>query len=341
MQQVTLRDIAKKSGFSVTTVSRALGGYDDVNEKTRAHIVKIANELGYQPNLIARQLQGQRTFTLGMIVPAKMDGEDDFFSILIKGVGHAAAAYHYDLLISTQLSESDERDAYRRIVGGNRVDGIVVARTYHDDPRIDYLQANNHPFVVFGRSAPEQPSDFLYIDVDSQAGIRMLVEHFVEYGHEHIGVILPPEGIAFTPYRFAGYRDGLKDAGLPYRPEYVISGDLKSRSGYQAANTLLDQAPQITAIVACNDLMALGVMRAVQERGLQIGHDIAIGGYDDIPAAEHAVPSLTTISIPIYDIGEQLTDLLLKNVGGEPITEKGTLLTPTLVIRDSSGHPRH
>ncbi|MEQ8672169.1 MAG: LacI family DNA-binding transcriptional regulator [Aggregatilineales bacterium] len=335
---VTLKDIAEKSGFSITTVSRALGGFDDVNEDTRKLITQIANEMGYQPNLIARQLRDKRTHTIGIITPMSAESaDDDFFNILIKGIAHAASEYHYDLLISAQLPSADEMDAYRRIAGGNRVDGIIVARTYRDDPRIQYLKSIDHPFVVSGRAEPEQASDFPYIDVDSQAGICMLVEHFIDYGHRHIGLILPPEHIAFTGFRYNGYREGLETAGIPLRPEYIRQGDLRRDSGYNAANSLLTENPEITAIVVCNDLMALGAMGAIRQQNKRIGLDIALGGFDDIPAARHTSPSLTTIHQPIFEIGERLTRLLLKIIMQDNPQNIGQILPCKLMIRDSSG----
>ncbi|MBZ0299257.1 MAG: LacI family transcriptional regulator [Anaerolineae bacterium] len=338
---VTLKRIAKECGYSVTTVSRALAGYDDVNETTRQRILEVAHNLGYQPNLVARQLQGQRTFTIGIITPPQIHHhEDDFFSLLIKGVNYAAAQYHYDLLISSRFPGTEEMDTYRRIVGGNRVDGMIVARTYQDDPRITYLQSIEHPFVVAGRSAPDLPSDFPYIDADSRVGVQMLVRHFIHYGHRHIGLILPPESVAFTAYRHAGYRYAFQDAGLTYHPEYVATGDLGEAGGYEAACTLLDRTPELTAIVACNDLMAFGAMAAVHARGRRIGEDVAVGGFDDIPAAQHAMPPLTTVRQPIYEIGERLTEMLVRIIADEPPAETQILIEPALIVRASSGQPR-
>jgi LacI family transcriptional regulator len=340
--QTTLKDVAEKSGYSVTTVSRALAGYHDVNEQTREHIVSVAQALGYQPNLVARQLRSQRTNTIGMIIPTQLRGsEDDFFSVLMKGVSYTAARHQYDILLSAQPSDVDELEAYRRIVGGNRVDGVILARTHLNDPRIAYLKEINHPFVVAGRLAPDQVSDFPHIDMDSQAGIRMLVEHFVDYGHRNIGLILPPEDIAYTPYRFAGYRKGLVRAGIEMQSDHVLIGDLTRAGGYRATKMLLRQAPELSAIIACNDLMAFGAMQAAQEQDLIVGEDIAIGGFDDIPISEHATPSLTTIRQPIYEIGENLTEMLLKIIAHEPLDQVNILLKPHLVVRDSSGQPRH
>ena len=339
--QITLKDIAEKTGFSITTVSRALGGYDDVNEQTRAIIIETARKLGYRPNLVARQLRSQSTQTIGLIIPASTTGmDDDFFSVLLKGASHTAARYHYDILISTHLPDEDEMEAYYRIVGGSRVDGIIVARTHHDDKRIQYLKEMQHPFVVSGRTPPSEESNFPYIDVDSQYGLRQLVKHFVELGHRHIGLILSPDNMAFTPYRLAGYQHGLDDAQLPYRTQYIASGDLSDESGEVAAAHLLASQPELTAIIACNDLMAIGAMRAIQGQGRVVGDDIAVGGFDDIPLSVHTTPPLTTVRQPIYTIGEQLAQMLINIIEGHPFDSLHQLLEPELIVRESSGHPR-
>lgn len=339
--QVTLKDIARKCGYSVTTVSRALAGYDDVNENTRRYISEIANTLGYQPNLLARQLRNQRTQTLGLITPAPDDNaSNEFFSQLLLSISSAASRVGYDLLVSAQAPGEPEMTAYRRIVGGNRVDGMILARTRHNDERIAYLKGLNHPFVVNGRGAPDEISDFPYVDVDSQAGIRLIVGHLTALGHEHIGLILPPPDMAFTEFRHNGYRQGLADAGLPYRAEYVAYGDLMRSGGYTCASALLEQHPQISAIAACNDLMALGAMSAALARGLQVGSDISITGFDDIPDAEYAHPPLTTIHQPIPEIGKLVVNLLDDLISGRPTDRTQVLLPSALVIRASTGHKR-
>lgn len=339
--QITLRDIAKKSGYSVTTVSRALAGYNDVNEATRTLIIDIATSMGYQPNLVARHLRHQRTNTIGLIIPSNDIGfSDDFFSELMMGVGHAASEHGYDVLISAQASFETELDAYRRIVGGNRVDGMVLARTRKDDPRIEYLHSISHPFVVSGRRSLNEENDFAFIDVDSQLGIKMLVDHFVELGHREIALLLPPAEMAFTDYRLEGYKDSLKQAGIPFKPEYVVCADLKRRGGYEATRRLLGQFPQLTAFVGCNDLMALGAMSAIQDRGYRVGDQIVVGGFDDIPAAEYSSPPLTTVRQPIYEIGVRLMNMLIQIVQGFTPERSQILLEPALVVRESCGSKR-
>lgn len=336
--QVTLKSIAAATGFSVTTVSRALGGYDDVNVKTRQIILETAQRLGYRPNQIARQLRSQNTHTLGIIIPASNAGlDDDFFSLLLKGITHTAALRRFDVLVSTHWPDEDELEAYYRIVGGNRVDGMILARTHRNDSRIRYLRQIKHPFVVSGRSAPENPSDFPFIDVDSQQGLRELVHHFVALGHQRIGLVLSPPEMAFTPYRLAGFRLGLAEAELPFNDTMIVSGDLSREGGKEAAAALLTRHPDLTALIACNDMMAIGAYDAIRQIGRVVGQDVAVGGFDDIPLAAHVVPALTTVRQPIYDIGEQLTQMLIEIIADDPPEEQHKLLKPTLIVRDSSG----
>jgi LacI family transcriptional regulator len=339
--QVKLKDLARVTGYSITTVSRALAGYSDVNEQTRQHIIYTANQLGYVPNQAARQLRSQSTVTLGMIIPAiERSFSNDFFSQLMQGIGDSASLYHYDVLISAQHPGEEEMAAYQRLVGGYRVDGMILARTRQRDPRIAYLKERQHPFAVSGRAALGEVSDFPYIDVDSQAGIRMLVEHFIALNHRQIGLILPPPDAAFTGYRIEGYREALHNAGLACRQEHVVHGDLTRAGGFDGAHRLLEQDPGITAIVACNDLMALGAMSAIQAAGLQVGKDLAVAGFDDVPAAEYANPPLTTIHQPIYEIGQRLVQMVIDIIKGQPPVEMQVVLPPVLIIRASSGLAR-
>jgi LacI family transcriptional regulator len=335
--KITLKTIAEEAGLSITTVSRALAGYDDVNAETRRRIMAIAERLGYQPNLAARHLRSKQTNTIGMVVPRTAHFSDPFFMELLAGVGRQASEHGYDLLLSAQMQGEEELAAYRRMVAGGRVDGMVVARVLRRDPRIDYLQQALYPFVAFGRS---ETSEHPYIDVDGTDGMYRLVAHLVNYGHRQFGFVLSPEELAFTASRLAGYRRALDDFGLPYDETYVVEGDLTRQSGTEAAEVLLSLPEPPTAIIACNDLMALGVMQAIRHRGLTVGKAVAVAGFDDIPAASGADPPLTTVRQPIYGIGYRLADMLARLIHGEEPEETQIMLKPELIIRASSGQPR-
>lgn len=337
---VTLKDIAGRLGVSVTTVSRGLSGYNDVADETRARILAAADELGYQPNLMAQRLQKKRTDTLGFFLPAFAPRfSDPFFSEFIAGIGNEAANHGYDLLVSTHAPDSDkERQAYARAVKSGWVDGLIVVRTREDDRRIELLCEHDFPFVAFGRT--DCDFDYPYVDEDSAAGMRLLVQHFIDLGHERIGFITPPAGLMFGRFRLQGYYDTMADYGLPVNPEWIVEGDMTQRSGAEMVAQLLEVQPAVTAVIAGNDLMAIGAMNQIQQQGLVVGNDIAIGGFDNIPISAYITPTLTTIHQPIYEIGRQTCTMLIDIINGRETENRHVLLTPSLVIRSSSGPVR-
>lgn len=332
----TLKDIASKLGISITTVSRGLAGYDDVAAETRQRILETAAELGYQPNLIARRLQKQRTDTLGFIMPTFGPRfSDPFFSEFIAGIGNEAAEQAYDLLVSTHAPESEkEKLAYARATQRGWVDGLIVIRTRENDSRIKHLHEHNFPFVVFGRT--NLPFQYPFIDEDGVAGMRLLVQHLAELGHRRIGFIMPPAGLMFSQFRLQGYYETMAANALPVVPAWIVEGDLTQRSGAEAMKQLLAVTPQVTAVICGNDLMAMGAINQIHQNGLTVGTDIAVAGFDDIPSSTYVNPPLTTLHQPIYDIGRQTCAMLIDIVNGRTPENQQVLLTPTLIVRASS-----
>lgn len=336
---VTLKDIADEIGVSVTTVSRGLAGYSDVAEETRQRIQQVASELGYYPNLAARRLQKQRTDMLGFIMPTFGPRfSDPFFSEFIAGIGTEAAEHEYDLLVSTHAPNSeDELMAYRRAVRGGWVDGLIVVRTREDDARINLLCEHRFPFVAFGRTSCD--IDYPFVDEDGAAGMRSLVQHFIDLGHRRIAFIAPPRGLMFGRYRRIGYTETMARNGLDIDPGWVVNGDMTQQGAVEAVEQLLQLKPRPTAIICSNDLMAIGAMNSIQQTGLRVGDDIAVGGFDDIPLSAYVSPPLTTLHQPIYEIGRRTCAMLIDILKGRTASEPHVLLTPSLVVRASSGQP--
>lgn len=332
---VTLKDIARETGKSVTTVSRALNDYGDVSAETRALVMRVANELGYTPNTLAQRLQKQRTDTIGLIIPTFGPRfSDPYFSEILAGIGNCAAYFGYDILVSTHPPGEEELRTYRAAIQGRRVDGFILVRTRQKDVRVEYLHEANFPFVAFGRVETE--FSFPFVDEDGTHGMKLVIEHLAALGHKRIACIAPPLDLMFARYRLQGLMDGLRKAGIPKDDSLIVFGDLTQRGGYEQANRLLDLPSPPTAIAACNDLMAFGAMSAVQDRGMMVGEDIAITGFDDIPMAEYAHPPLTTIHQPIYKIGGMVCEMLIQLIQGKRLSEKHILLKPELVVRRSS-----
>jgi len=333
---VTLEDIAKRVGKSITTVSRALHGYDDVSPETKELVRSVAEEMGYTPSTLAQRLQKKRSDTLGLILPTFGPRfSDPFFSEFLAGVGNQASEQGYDMLVSTRAPGEEEMNAYRLNVQSRRVDGFIVVRTRRQDTRIDYLSSIEFPFVAFGRT--EGVIDYPFVDENSLLGMRMIAEHLMGFGHQRIACISAPPYLMFSEYRIRGLREGLSKDKLYLPDDMVFEGDLTLRGGYEQARGILNLSDYPTAIAACNDLMALGAVSAAQEQGLVIGKDISITGFDDIPMAEHAHPPLTTVRQPIYQIGRKVCEMLIDLIQGRSLEERQIILEPELVVRGSSG----
>jgi DNA-binding LacI/PurR family transcriptional regulator len=333
---VTLKDLAQRVGKSVTTVSRALHDYDDVSPETKALVRRAATEMGYQPDATAQRLQKRRTDTLGLIIPTLgTRTTDQFFNEFLAGISHTAHELNYDILVSSQPQGEPELNAYRTMISGKRVDGFLLARTQRSDERIHFLIERGIPFVAFGRIEGEV--QFPLIDVDGYYGMNLVAEHLVENGHQRIAFIAPDPTYNFTAYRLSGFLETLSKVGIRVEDSLIMSGDLSQRNGYACANQLLDLPAPPTAIATGNDLMALGAIKAAQERGLVVGQDIAITGFDDIAMAEDSNPPLTTVHQPVFKIGEMVCEMLVKIIRGESLEHEQVILKPNLVVRKSSG----
>jgi len=332
---ITLKDIAQRVGKSVTTVSRALHDFDDVSQETKAEVRQIAEELGYIPNIHAQRLQKQSTDTIGFIMPTFGPRfADPFFSEFLAGIGNQAANLGFDLLVSTRPPGTMELQAYEKNVRSPRVDGFIIVRTRQQDQRIKFLSQMNIPFVAFGRMLDH--NDYAYVDEDGEYGMQLITCHLADLGHKRIGYLDAPPEFMFGHYRRQGFLAGLKDNNLEVDESLIVTGDLTQRAGYQLGTDLLTMEDPPTAIVACNDLMALGAISAAQHLGMEVGEDIAITGFDNIPLAEHCHPPLTTVHQPIYQIGEMVCEMLIKQIRGEALEQDQIILQPSLMVRQSS-----
>lgn len=336
--QPTIRDIAKKVNRSITTVSRALHDYDDVSAETKELVRQAAKEMGYVANKQARQLRQQHTDTIGFILPTFGPRfSDPFFSEFLAGIGNAASEHDYDLLVSTSPPGEHEMETYEKFVQSQRVDGFIIVRTRVNDERAIYLEKIGFPFVAFGRVPGLD--DIPYIDENSEQGMRLVVDHLVKLGHRKFACIAPSLNMTFANHRMKGMQEGLASHNIEMSSDYVLTGDLTEKGGYERTLELLDRANRPTAIVACNDLMAIGAIRAIQDSGMEVGRDVSVTGFDDIPISEYVQPSLTTVSQPIYQIGRTACEMLIDILHKKGSRKRQILLEPTLIMRHSTGIP--
>jgi LacI family transcriptional regulator len=335
----SLTEIANVAGVSVATVSRVLSGSSHpVSEKTRERVHRAAGVLDFHPNMLARGLVTNRSHTIAVIVH---DISDPYFAEIVRGLEDSAHLHGYQLFISSSDREPDRELAYVRAFLSHRVDAIVFAGGGLVDP--DYeaeLEALLQPFrernaVVLlsprGDGAP-------FIAPDNVGGARDMTRHLLELGHRRIGFIDGPPGFPPSSERAEGYRLGLSAAGIEPDPELAASGRFDEDGGARAAAELLDRRPDLTALFAANDVMAFGALRELRGRGIEVPGDVSLAGFDDIRMAGYLHPSLTTVRVPMYELGREGFFRAMKGLTGEPAEPRR--LPVTLVARESTGPPR-
>jgi LacI family transcriptional regulator len=332
----TIRDVARRLNLSITQVSRALDGYDDVAEDTRQLVINTAHELGYVPNQAARQLRRRRSDTIGYILPAeKPRFSDPFFAEFIAGLGDETSAHGFDLLVSTAPPGSlIEQQAYERWTHGRKVDGLILNRMKLKDWRVQYLAQANFPFVTLERSL--DPYDYPSVEVNGSHWFKALCDHLYTCGHRRIAYIGASSDLKIQADRFRGYQDGLQANSLAFDPSLVIAGDLTSEGGYLAGEILLTLPNPPTAIACVDDTTAIGVLHAARELGWTVGENLAVAGFDGIEGFEHTQPPLTTINQPVYQIARRLVQMLAALLTAQPLEEKHVQIEPVLEIRRST-----
>lgn len=334
---VTIRDLAKKLNLSITTVSRALDGYDDVSAETRERVVRAADELGYRPSYIARNLRKHRTDTLGFVLPTSSPQfGDPFYTSFLTGLCDESASRRIDLLVtSAPPGSQQEQEQYRRWVLSGRVDGIVLNRLRLHDWRVNFLEAQRLPFSGLGSSLSSER--FPRVEVDERGGFDALTRHLIRLGHRRIAFIGAPPELSLQTERSAGYRQALQAAGIPIDQRLELCGDLSEQCGYELGGHLLRAPEPPSAILGCNDLTALGVHKAARELGLNIGEELAVAGFDGIPETAFTQPPLTTLAQPTYDIARRLVGLLLDQINAAPPAPAVVRIQPELILRGSTG----
>lgn len=336
----TIRDIAKAAGVSIGTVSNYLNDPQLVADETRKNIQSKIKELDYHPHAAARSLKSRRTYRIGLvpiISPEEnrsLDPGDNAFLELLSGINTIAAENGYDILLSSATNYAQELKAYDRLIGESQVDGLILMGIRPQDERLQFLADKKFPFVAYGRS--DVSLNYPFVDIDGATGISSAIHYLTELGHQKIAYITPPEGLMCTLQRMDGYKRGMKEGGLPILKDYVIEGGFNERAGQISTHLLLDLPEPPTAILTANDICAFGAMRALQSRGLRIGKDVSVIGFDDINLADHWHPSLTTISQPFRKIGFSLMQSLFSVISGEN-TLPQIMVVPELVIRQSTG----
>jgi len=330
---VTLKDLAARLRVHPSTVSRVASGDPSarVTAETRERIEALLRETSYRPNGIARSLKLRQAFVLGMMVP---DITNPFFAAMYRGIEDASLPRGYNVILCNTDGSPDRERSQLQMLLERRVDGLILASAYLHDPVVRRLRADGIPHVVVNRYSD---TDDPFVGPDDEAGARLVTEHLVGLGHTRIGHLSGPRRISTSVLRQRGYRKALTAAGIP-DPALVAESGYREEGGLRAAMQLLDRpiSQRPTALFAVNDLAALGVYDACRRLQLHIPGDVAVAGFNDIANASKLDPPLTTIQVPVHEMGVVAAGILIDQVESGELSSRRVVFAPQLVVRGST-----
>lgn len=328
----TIKEVAGRAGVSSATVSHVINGTRYVSDAVREQVLNAMAELGYRPNALARSLRSGQTHTLGLILP---DSANPFFAEVGHSIEIAAFDQGYSVILCNTENDFAKETLYMDVLTKKQVDGMIFVATGDRSDSLKNLVEMEVPTVVMDRDFPELELDVVL--TDNLQGGYLATQYLISLGHKRIGCIAGPSGINPSARRVTGYKQALEAARLAIEPKLVMNGDFHPETGWEAGRAMLSQPNPPTAIFACNDLMAMGVLRAAAELGLRVPDDLAVVGYDDIEFASYTNPPLTTIKQPKDEMGLATLRFLLGRIKDKQSAPQRALLPVSLVIRGSCG----
>ena len=331
-KDLTIVDVARHAGVSITTVSHALSGNRRVAEDTRARIERSIRELGYRPNPFARGLRTERSHMVALIVP---DITNPYYPTLARGMQEALLSEGYQMFVGSSDGDGNRERSFLDDSLQRRVDGVALAAFATKARTLAPVLRAGIPVVSIGATIQHRAVDL--VRTDDVAGSRDATDHLIQKGYEPIGMIGGPQGTSPSDHRLEGYQAALAAAGVRFDPKIVAIGDFTRTGGEKAMRELLARERRPRAVFCANDLMAIGAMDAAREAGLRVPRDVALMGYDDIEAASLVTPALSTVVNPADEMGHECAQLLLERMSDERGGARREVVIPhRLVLRASA-----
>lgn len=336
-RRVTIRDLARRAGLSVSTVSMALNNHTRVKEETRQRVRLLADEMNFVPNVSARALSRSRTNLIGVIIESVMKS---FFPELLQGIEDVLFETDFNPIICYTRGDPEKERIYFTRLMDKQVDGIIYLPPLPGagiSEQLRQVQSAGIPMLSIIRRQTEV--EVPYVVVDNQQGGYLATRHLLELGHRRIGHLAAPSWLPISQDRLEGYRQALGEWGLEFQPDWVEeSGDFTWEDGMRSMRRLLFRAENLTAVFVASDLVAIGASYAARNLGLRIPSDISLVGFDGLEVGEYAEVPLTTVAQPRYEIGVNAAEMLLALIEGQPIESKN--LMNSLLVRASTCPPR-
>ncbi|SEM69880.1 catabolite control protein A [Lihuaxuella thermophila] len=331
-ETITIYDVAREAGVSMATVSRVVNGNPNVKPATRKKVLDVIRELGYRPNAVARGLASKKTTTVGVVIP---DISNPFYAELARGIEDIATMYHYNIILSnSDLRKEKELQCIETLLE-KQVDGLLFLGGEITDAHREIFHAANVPIVL--AATRDEKRELASVTIDQIQAAKEATSVLIHEGHQKIAYIGGPLTDSVNGYpRYLGYKEALTEHGIPFDEKLVRLGNYRYRSGYEAMQELLTAEEPVTAVFAASDEMAAGGIHAAQDLGRRIPEDLSIIGFENIPLAAQVRPLLSTVGVPMYDIGAVAMRLLTKYMNDEHVETGQVTLQYSIELRDST-----
>jgi LacI family transcriptional regulator len=325
----TIKDVARTAGVSYTTVSHVLNQTRPVSDDARARVLAAVESLAYVPSALARSLKSKATGSIGLIIP---NNTNPYFSEVARGIEDSCYAAGYSVILCNSDDDPAKQRDYLNVLLTKRCDGLIVATLAQTDGEL--LRKMKVPTVLLDRAPKDMAIDL--VAVDNAAGGVLAAEHLLSLGRRRVACIGGPQDIAISRERIGGLRQTLQAAGVALPENLLAYADFTSAGGYLAARSLLALQPAPDAIFCCNDLMAIGALRAAAERGVAVPEALAVVGFDDIDLAQFVHPTLTSVAQNTRKLGQLTAECLLQRIATPDRPLQRISIAPELHIRDST-----
>ncbi|QZY57226.1 LacI family transcriptional regulator [Crassaminicella profunda] len=329
---ITIKDVAKKAGVSISTVSRVINGSKPVSSEIRQKVLKVIEETGYRPNPVARSLVMKKSQLIGVVVP---DISNVFIGEILNGIEEIGKMYGYDILLCNTYGQLEQELRYLNLLRAKQVEGIVFMTWKLEEKLVEYLETIDIPVSLVNRNTSNLNIPSVSID-NFQAAYEM-TKFLIENGHKKIALIRSSlDQNAFGLDQYNGYKEALEEHGLEINEKLVKYGNWKLENSYEIVEEFIDEKILPTAIFAASDEMAIGAINCLLDNGYKVPEDVSVVGFNDIKLASIYRPNLTTIHQPIYDIGAVAMRMIVKKIDGEEVDSNVITLPHELMVRESS-----